>query len=218
MNASLDVRLEFDYLTRHRSFEELGRLAEESYDGHPRESHTDEALWRAFPRGYVGSWIDGHLAGCVQLWPLDGRRAADFLIGARSEGELTEEDFATVCNSPRTVWYFSGLLMAPAWRGRGLAAHLLAEAMVRWHRDLPWRAPTRFAAMAASEEGVSFIREFGMTLLRPGNETADGRDLHARTFQTEAAMFEVVRAAREAADRKGRLVDDDPALQAPPAG
>lgn len=209
MNALLDVRLEFDYLTRHRSFRELGRLAETGYDGHPRESHTDEELWRAFPRGYVGGWIDGELRGCVQLWPLDGRRASDFLIGARSEGELTQDDFATVCNSPRVVWYFSGLLLAPEWRGRGLGAHLLAEAMVRWHRDLPWRTPVHFAALAASDEGLGFIREFGMERARPGEETADGLALYARTFDTEAAMFGVVAAARGAADRKGRPIGSD---------
>jgi GNAT superfamily N-acetyltransferase len=208
MTALLDVRLEFDYLTRRRSFLELGRLAARGYDGHPRESHTNEALWRAFPRGYVGSWIDGDLKGCIQLWPLDGRRAGDFLVGARSERDLSADDFATVCNSPRTVWYFSGLLLSPEWRGRGLAAHLLAEAMVRWHRDLPWRAPTRFAATAVSHVGLRFIEEFGMQRVRPAAETVDGHDLYARTFDTEEAMFEVVAAARMVADRKGRLIEE----------
>lgn len=206
MTASTGVRLEFDYLTRHRSFRELGRLAELAYGGDPRESHTDETLWRAFPRGYVGAWIDGRMEGCIQLWPLDGRRAGDFLIGARRERMLTEDDFATVCNSPRTVWYFSGLLVAPEWRGQGMGAHLFAEAMVRWHRDLPWRTPVRFAAMAPSEQGLRFVREFGMETVRPGGETADGHALYARTFRSESAMFEVVAAARAAADRKGRLI------------
>lgn len=208
MNAAADLRVEFDYLTRHRSFHELQELAREAYPGEPRSTHMDEELWRAFPRGYVGCWIDGRLRGCIQLWPLDGRRAGDFLAGARAETQLTADDFATVCNSPTAVWYFSGLVLARSWRGRGMAAHLLAEAMVRWHRDLPFRTPTRFAALAASEEGLPFIHAFGMEEVRPAGDTADGLPLFARTFASEAAMFEVVRAAREAADRKGRLQVD----------
>ncbi len=201
------MRVEFDYLTRHRSFAELGDLARHAYEGPARASHTDEALWRAFPRGYVGAWIDDRLRGCIQIWPLDARRAGDVLIGARGEGEITEDDFAAVCNSPRVVWYFSGLLLEPEWRGRGVGAHLLAESMVRWQRDLPWRMPVRFAAPAASEEGRPFIDAFGMTLVRPADETADGRDLYGLAFDTEAEMRAVVTAARAAADRKGRLVN-----------
>lgn len=200
------VPVKFDYLTRHRSFDELRALATAASKGHPRSTLTDEELWRAFPRGYVGVWIDGHLRGAIQLWPLDVRRAGDFLIGARRESELTADDFAVVCNSPNVVWYFSGLLVDPTWRGRGLAAHLFAEAMVRWHRDLPWRTPVRFAALGASPEGLAFIEAFGMSRVRPGDETADGFPLFARTFESEAAMFDVVRSAREAADRKGRPV------------
>lgn len=206
MSALLDLRLEFDYLARRRSFRELTELARAVYGGQPRTTHLDEQLWRAFPRGYVGCWIDHALRGCIQLWPLDGRRAGDFLVGARSETELTPDDLATVCNTPRAVWYFSGLVLDPDWQGRGLGAHLLAESMVRWHRDLPWRAPVRFAALATSEPGLAFIHAFGMERVRPASETADGHPLFARTFDSEAAMLEVVRAAREAADRKGRLV------------
>jgi GNAT superfamily N-acetyltransferase len=202
-----DPRVEFDYLTRHRSFAALRELAVATSKGHPRSTLTDEALWRAFPRGYVGAWVDGRLRGAIQLWPLDGGRAGDFLIGARRESELTADDFATLCNSRSVVWFFSGFLVDPVWRGRGMAAHLFAEAMVRWHRDLPWRTPVRFSALAASAEGLGFIREFGMTLVRPASETADGFPLYAGTFETEAALFEVVRSARAAADRKGRLVE-----------
>ena len=104
---------EFDYLSRHRSFRELGELARRAYSGPPRTTTVDEAIWRAFPRGYVGGWIDGTLRGCIQLWPLDAQRAGDFLIGARSERDLTEDDLATLCNSVRTVWYFSALLLDP---------------------------------------------------------------------------------------------------------
>lgn len=206
MTGGAPVPVEFDYLTRHSSFAELRELAATVSKGHPRSSLTDEALWRAFPRGYVGAWIQGELRGGIQLWPLDVRRAGDFLIGARKESELTADDFAVVCNSPNVVWYFSGLLVDPAWRGRGLAAHLFAEAMVRWRRDLPWRTPVRFAALGASPEGLAFIRAFGMERVRPGDETADGFPLFARTFESETAMFDVVTSARQAADRKGRPV------------
>ena len=167
----------------------------------------DEELWRAFPRGYVGAWVDDHLRGAIQLWPLDVRRAGDFLVGARPEAELTADDFSIVCNSPNVVWYFSGMLVDSAFRGRGLAAHLFAEAMVRWARDLPWRAPIHFAALGASPAGLGFIRGFGMEEVRSAEETADGFPLYIRKFDTEAAMFEVVRSARAAADRKGRLVE-----------
>ncbi len=197
---------EFDYLSRHRSFRELGELALRAYGGPPRSTTVDETIWRAFPRGYVGGWIDGRLRGCIQLWPLDAHRAGDFLIGARSERDLTEDDLATLCNSVRTVWFFSALLLDPEWRGRGLGAHLLAEAMVRWERDMTWRAPVRFAALATTPEGARFARGFGMELVRPGTETADGFPMLGRTFGTEAELALVVRSAREAADRKGRLV------------
>lgn len=207
MTGGTPGRIEFGYLTRHHAFAELRRLAEMASKGPPRPTLVDRALWRAFPRGYVGAWVDGSLRGAIQLWPLDTRRAGDFLIGARSESELTADDFATVCNGPRVVWYFSGLLVEPAWRGRGMAAHVFAEAMVRWHRDLPWRAPIRFAALGASSEGRGFIEGFGMEEVRPGGETVDGLPLYARTFDTEAAMLEVVGSAREAADRKGRLME-----------
>lgn len=206
-----DLGLEFDYLTRRRSFDELGELARAVYGGEPRPTHTDPALWRAFPRGYVGCWIDGRLRGCVQLWPLDGRRAGDFLVGARSENELTADDLSTVCNSPRTVYYFSGLLMDPEWQGRGMAAHLFAESMARWERDIPWRVPTRFAALATSDAGLRFIREFGMRLVRPGDETADGFPLYARSVSSQDELHEIVRAAQGAADRKGRLLSRLPA-------
>jgi GNAT superfamily N-acetyltransferase len=201
-----DVSLEFDYLTRRRSFDELVELAHEAYGGRPRSTATDPEMWRGFPRGYVGGWVDDRLVGCIQLWPLDGRRAADFLIGARSERDLTVDDLATVCNSPGTVWFFSSLLLDPVWRGRGMAAHLFAEAMVRWHRDLPWRTPIHFVALATGDDVRGFIRGFGMHVVRPGDETVDGHPLFARTFETEAELFAVVRSAREAADRKGRLV------------
>jgi GNAT superfamily N-acetyltransferase len=198
--------LEFDYLTRRNSFHELVELARESYGGQPRSTATNEAMWRAFPRGYVGAWIDGTLCGCIQLWPLDGLRAGDFLIGARSERDLTVDDTATVCNSPRAVWFFSGLLVTPEWRGRGMAAHLFAEAMVRWYRDLPWRPPIHFTALATTPDVRGFIRGFGMKPVRPGDETADGHPIFARTFDSEDELFGVVRSAREAADRKGRVV------------
>ncbi|MEJ2503444.1 MAG: GNAT family N-acetyltransferase [Gemmatimonadota bacterium] len=206
MYERLDLRLEFDYLSRRRSFEALGALTRSVYGPDPRSTHLDAEMWRAFPRGYVGCWIDRELRGCIHIWPLDGRRAGDFLIGARPEAELTPEDFATVCNAGATVWYFSGLLIEPAWRNRGMGAHLLAEAMVRWHRDLPFRLPTRFLALATSPEALGFIRGFGMERVRPDSEMADGDPLYGRTFRTEAELFEVVRAARAAADRKGRLV------------
>jgi hypothetical protein len=51
-----------------------------------------------------------------------------------------------------------------------------------------------------------FIHGFGMHVVRPGDETADGHPLFARTFSTEAELFDVVQSAREAADRKGRLI------------
>lgn len=200
------MRIEFDYITRRRSFREMVALAEAAYGGEPRSTATAEPLWRAFPRGYVGSWLDDRLIGCIQLWPLDAQRAGDFLVGARSERELTEEDLATVCNSPSAVWYFSGLLMDPEWQGRGLAAHLFAEAMVRWYRDLPWRMPTHFTALGASAEGMRFIEAFGMELVRPGNETADGHPLYARTLKASSDLQALVESARAAADRKGRLV------------
>jgi GNAT superfamily N-acetyltransferase len=198
--------LEFDYLTRRRSFEELVDLAHAAYAGQPRSTATDPEMWRGFPRGYVGGWIDDRLVGCIQLWPLDGRRAADFLIGARSERDLGVDDLATVCNSPTTVWFFSGLLLDPEWRGRGMAAHLFAEAMVRWHRDLPWRTPIHFVALATSDDVRGFIRGFGMQVVRPGDEAADGYPLFSRVFTSETELFAVVRSAREAADRKGRIV------------
>lgn len=207
MNATTGLRVEFDYVTRRRSFDALRKLAGRRSGGEPRATMTDESLWRAFPRGYVGVWIEGDLAGGILLWPLDARRAGDFLVGARRERDLSESDLVTVCNSPRTVYYFAGLLVAPEWRGRGIAAHLLAEAMVRWHRDLPWRPPIRFVAMGASGEGLRFIESFGMTLIRPGEETADGLPLYGRTFETLSDVHAVVASARDAADRKGRLVD-----------
>jgi GNAT superfamily N-acetyltransferase len=207
MTGGTPGRIEFGYLTRHQAFAELRTLAETATKGAPRHALVDQELWRAFPRGYVGAWAHGRLRGAIQLWPLDTRRAGDFLIGARSEAELTADDFATVCNGPRVVWYFSGLLVEPSWRGRGMAAHVFAEAMARWYRDLPWRAPIRFAALGASPEGRGFIEGFGMEEVRPGRETADGLPLYARTFDTESAMLEVVRSARAAADRKGRLVE-----------
>jgi GNAT superfamily N-acetyltransferase len=198
--------LEFDYLTRRRSFHELVDLAHAAYGGRPRSTATDDAIWREFPRGYVGAWLDDHLCGCIQLWPLDGRRAGDFMIGARSERDLSVEDLATVCNSPQTVWFFSGLLVEPSMRGQGLAVHLFAEAMVRWHRDLPWRPPVRFVALATSDDVRGFIRGFGMSAIRPGDETADGHPLFGRTCATEDEIFAIVKSARAAADRKGRLV------------
>lgn len=193
-------------MTRRHSFRAVRALAESSYGAEPRPTMTDEEMWRAFPRGYVGAWNGSGLIGCIQLWPLDGQRAGDFLIGARSEAELTVDDLAAACNSGRTVWYFAGLLLDGRWRGRGLGAHLFAEAMVRWYRDLPWRAPIRFAALGTSREGMGFVRGFGMAPLRPGPETVDGHPLFGRTFRSEDELFEVVRAARTAADRKGRLV------------
>jgi GNAT superfamily N-acetyltransferase len=201
-----DVLLEFDYLTRRRSFHQLVELAREAYGGRPRSTATNPEMWRGFPRGYVGGWIEDRLVGCIQLWPLDGRRAADFLIGARSERDLTVDDLAVVCNSPATVWFFSGLLMDPEWRGRGMAAHLFAEAMVRWQRDLPWRVPIHFVALATGDEVRGFIKGFGMQVLRPGDETADGHPLFSRTFASEADLLAVVRSAQVAAERKGRLI------------
>lgn len=203
--------LRFDYLTRRHSFDALVQLSREVYGDAPRATHTDPAMWRAFPRGYVGCWIEQKLRGCIQIWPLDGRRAADFLVGARSETELGIDDLAAVCNSAHTVYYFSGLLMDPAWQGRGMAAHLLAESMARWSRDLPWRAPVAFAALVTSEAGRAFARDFGMIRVRPASETVDGYPLYARRFNDEAGLVTVTAAARAAADRKGRLVvDADP--------
>ena len=196
----------FGYITRHHAFDALVELARAVYGSEPRSTVIAEDLWRAFPRGYVAGWIDGRMVGSIHLWPLDGRRAGDFLVGARRERELTEEDLATVCNSPRTVWYFAGLLVDPAWQGRGLGAHLFAEAMVRWYRDLPWRMPTHFTALGTSAEGLRFIDGFGMERVRPASETADGYPLFARVMQTDAELLDVVRSARSAADRKGRLV------------
>lgn len=201
--------IRFDYLTRHTSFAELRELALSASKARPRSSLVDEEMWRAFPRGYVGAWVEDRLRGVILLWPLDARRAGDFLVGARSESELTADDFSVICNSPNVVWYFSGFIVDPEWRGRGMAAHLFAEAMVRWHRDLPWRAPIHFAALAASPEGLQFIEGFGMEQVRPGSETADGMPLFIRKFDSEAEMFEVVQSARAAADRKGRLVKAD---------
>lgn len=200
------MALEFDYLTRRHSFDALGDLARAVYGGEPRSTSVAEDLWRAFPRGYVGGWMEDRLIGSIQLWPLDARRAGDFLVGARSERQLTEDDLATVCNSPRAVWYFSGLLIAPEWQGRGVGAHLFAEAMVRWYRDLPWRMPTHFTALGTSPEGIGFVDGFGMDLVRPGEETADGHPLFARILHTDEELRDVVRSARGAADRKGRLV------------
>jgi GNAT superfamily N-acetyltransferase len=196
--------LEFDYLTRHRSFDQLVELARRAYEGAPRSTALDPAMWRAFPRGYVGGWIADQLRGCIQLWPLDGRRAADFLIGARSERDLTPDDVAAVCNSRHTVWFFAGLIVDPEWRGRGMAAHLFAEAMLRWERDFPWRPPVRFVAAATGPEVRGFVRGFGMHTVRPGDETVDGYPLFGRTFSSEGEMAEVVISARAAADRKGR--------------
>jgi GNAT superfamily N-acetyltransferase len=198
--------LEFDYLTRRRSFDELVELANTVYGQSPRTTAIDREMWRGFPQGYVGGWIEDRLCGCIQLWPLDGQRAADFLIGARSERDLTVDDLATVCNSRQAVWFFSGLLVDPTWRGHGMAAHLFAEAMVRWHRDLPWRTPVRFVALSTGADVRGFVKGFGMRLVRPGDETADGHPIYSRTFTTEAEMIDVVRSARAAADRKGRLV------------
>jgi GNAT superfamily N-acetyltransferase len=199
--------LKFDYLTRRRSFEELRELALRSSKAQPRSSLIDEEMWRAFPRGYVGVWVDGHLRGVILLWPLDARQAGDFLVGARSESELTAEDFSVICNSPNVVWYFAGFMVHPEWRGRGMAAHLFAEAMVRWTRDLPWWAPVHFAALGASDAGLQFIDAFGMEEVRPAEETADGMPLFIRKFQSEQEMREVVKSARVAADRKGRLAE-----------
>ena len=201
-----EPRLQFDYLTRHRSFAELRELALSASKAQPRSSLVDEEMWRAFPRGYVGAWVDDTLRGVILLWPLDARRAGDFLVGARSESELTADDFSVICNAPHVVWYFSGFIVDPEWRGRGMAAHLFAEAMVRWHRDLPWRAPVHFAALAASPEGLQFIEGFGMEKVRSADETADGMPLFIRKFASESDLFEVVKSARAAADRKGRLV------------
>jgi GNAT superfamily N-acetyltransferase len=198
--------LEFDYLTRRRSFDELTELAFAVYGRQPRSTATNEAMWRGFPRGYVGAWVADRLRGCIQLWPLDGRRAGDFLIGARSERDLTVEDLAAVCNSRHTVWFFAGLLVDPEWQGRGMAAHLFAEAMVRWHRDLPWRPPVRFVAFATSDDVRGFIHGFGMDVVRPADETTDGHPLFGRTFESDEELVQVVRSARAAADRKGRLI------------
>jgi GNAT superfamily N-acetyltransferase len=210
--------LQFDYLTRRRSFDELIELAAEVYARAPRTTHTDPELWRAFPRGYVGCWIDDRLRGCIQLWPLDRRRAADFLVGARSERELGGEDLVSVCNSPHTVYYFSGLLLAREWQGRGMAVHLLAESMSRWYRDLPWRAPIAFAALGTSPEGLAFIEDFGMREVRPASETADGHPLFARRFEDESELFLITATAQAAADRKGRLMVEEEEPHDRPAG
>ena len=202
----MQVPLEFDYVTRRRSFDELGEVARRSGDPRMAAAAGSEHLWRAFPRGYVGAWLQDRLIGCIHIRPLDGRRTGDFLVGARSERELTAEDLSAVCSSGRTVWFFSGLVLAPEWRGRGLGAHLFAEAMTRWHRDLPWRPPLRFAALGSSEEGLGFVVGFGMELVRPGDETVDGHPLFTRTVGTEEELLEIVRGARAAADRKGRIM------------
>lgn len=202
----MDLPLEFDYLTRRASFRELVDLASAAYPVGPRVTATDEAIWRAFPRGYVGGWIRGRLRGCIQLWPLDGRRTADFLIGARDEESLTAEDLSAVCSSHHTIWYFAGLAVEPEWQGRGLGAHLLAEAMVRWHPDLPWAPPIHFATVAYNGQAQGFIEGFGMRETRPGDEAVDGLPRYARTVESVEDLFAIVRAARAAADRKGRLV------------
>ena len=207
MMSGAPVPLQFDYLTRRRSFAELRELVLSASKAQPRPSLIDEEMWRAFPRGYVGAWVDDRLRGAILLWPLDARRAGDFLVGARSEAELTADDFSVICNSPHVVWYFAGFIVDPEWRGRGMAAHLFAEAMVRWLRDLPWRAPVHFAALGASPEGLRFIEGFGMREVRPASETADGMPLFIRKFDSEAEMRQIVRSARAAADRKGRLVE-----------
>jgi hypothetical protein len=98
--------------------------------------------------------------------------------------------------------------MDPAWQGRGMAAHLLAESMARWYRDLPWRPPIAFAALVTSEEGRGFAQEFGMREVRTPSDTADGYPLYARRFERVAELFAVTAAARAAADRKGPLVAD----------
>jgi GNAT superfamily N-acetyltransferase len=204
------LALEFDYVTSRRSFDEMAELAYSTYAGRPRRTALDREMWRAFPQGYVAVWINDHIRGCIQLWPLDGRRAASFLIGARTERSLTVDDLATVCNSSRTVWYFSSMIVDPAWRGRGLGAHLMAEAMGRWQRDLPWQPPVQFAALATNPDARGFIRGFGMMPARPGDESADGFTMFTRTFERESELLEVVRTARQAADRKGPLVLDAP--------
>lgn len=202
----MQVPLEFDYVTRRDSFRALADLARASGDARAARTAAAEDLWRAFPRGYVGAWLQDAPIGCIQIRPLDGRRAGDFLIGARSESALTVDDLPAVCNSSRTVWYFSGVLVAPPWRGRGLGAHLFAEAMTRWQRDLPWRPPIHFSALASSEQGMGFIVGFGMELVRPGDETADGYPLYSRVVRTEEDLAAIVQSARAAADRKGRLL------------
>lgn len=207
MSDGTPTTLEFDYLTRRRSFEEMRELALSSSKAQPRSSLVDEEMWRAFPRGYVGAWVGAHLRGVILLWPLDARQAGDFLVGARSEAELAAGDFSVICNSPNVVWYFAGFIVHPEWRGRGMAAHLFAEAMGRWARDLPWWAPVHFAALGASPAGLRFIEAFGMREVRPASETVDGMPLFIRKFESESAMREVVKSARAAADRKGRLTE-----------
>ncbi|HUG39964.1 MAG TPA: GNAT family N-acetyltransferase [Longimicrobiales bacterium] len=202
----MDLPLEFDYLTRRSAFRELLTLAAAAYAGAPRITATDEEIWRAFPRGYVGGWVQGRLRGCIQLWPLDGRRTADFLIGARGEETLGADDLSAVCTSHHTIWYFAGLTVEPEWQGRGLGAHLFAEAMVRWHRDLPWSPPIRFATLGYSDEARGFIAGFGMEEVRPGDEAVDGFARYARVVDSEEELFGIVGSARAAADRKGRLV------------
>ena len=202
----MEPALEFGYLTRRSAFRELLALAVAAYGPEPRVTATDEEIWRAFPRGYVGAWVGGELRGCIQLWPLDGRRVADFLIGARSEETLVAEDLSVVSGSPHTVWFFAGLAIEPEWQGRGLGAHLLAEALVRWHRDLPWSPPIRFAASAYHGEATGFIEGFGMEEARPGDEAVDGHARFTRVVDSVEELYAIVRSARAAADRKGRVV------------
>ena len=94
----------------------------------------------------------------------------------------------------------------PEWQGRGLGAHLLAEALVRWHRDLPWSPPIRFAASAYHGEATGFIEGFGMEEARPGDEAVDGHARFTRVVDSVEELYAIVRSARAAADRKGRVV------------
>jgi hypothetical protein len=58
-----DITLEFDYLTRRRSFDQLVELAHAAYAGRPRSTATTGDV-AGFPRGYVGAWIEDRLVGC----------------------------------------------------------------------------------------------------------------------------------------------------------
>lgn len=51
------LSFEFDYLSRHRSFRELGALARRACSGPPRTTTVDEAIWRAFPRDRKGRLV-----------------------------------------------------------------------------------------------------------------------------------------------------------------